>query len=480
MDGKVIILLVAMLVGITLSFGIAKLLFKNSLTFWVGVFFIIMVNISLLLEKFEFSQNPIVDKVIGLVSIIASAIILMKIFDYLIGRSLRDLTHNIDDLASGNLQTNVDESFRNRKSEIGLISRSLDVMIANLKKSVNLAKMVSKGELYFDIEQLNPEGELDNALKEMVLKLREMSTNIKMASEQVGAGSRELSYTAQSIAQGANEQASASEEVASAMEQMSTTNEQNTENAERTDQIAKLVAKDIKLVNESITNTAMAMKNISEKITIINDIAEKTDILAINAAIEAARAGESGKGFAVVATEVRDLAEHSQKAAEDIERVTKESMLKVNESKELLDKILPEVQSTSALVNEISAATKEQSNGIHEVNTGIQQLSSVVQENSASSEQMAASSEELSAQSDQLNQTMSFFKVTKEEKQSFSKDEIQKQIAALSKLLNESSDANPTSPLIKKTRPKASNSPINIKNKEGINIKLSDEDFDVY
>ena len=127
----------------------------------------------------------------------------MKAFDYLIGKSLRDLTRDIDKLASGKLQIVVNENYKKRKSEIGLISRSIDQMIFNLKKSVHLAKMVSKGELYFEIEQLNPDGELDSALKDMVLKLREMSINIKLASEQVGAGSRELSSTAQAIAQGA-------------------------------------------------------------------------------------------------------------------------------------------------------------------------------------------------------------------------------------------------------------------------------------
>lgn len=474
MGTEVLKLIGVLLFGIGISVVIIRTMFKKSLSFWVGVFFLFMVNLTVILTRIEFSENLIVDKLVGLVAILISSVLLLKIFDIIIGKALRDLTEQIDELASGKLDIEINENFKGRKSEIGLISNSLSSMIDNLKNSVDLAKMVSKGELYSDLNNLNDEGELDSALKNMVLKLREISENIKLASDQVGAGSRELSSTAQTISQGANEQASAAEEVASAMEQMATTNEQNTENSERTDAIAQIVAKDITIVNESISKTTKAMSNIAEKISIINDIAEKTDILAINAAIEAARAGESGKGFAVVAAEVRDLAEHSQKAADEIETVTKESMEQVNNSKNLLDKILPEVQRTSTLVNEISASTKEQSNGITEVNSGIQQLSSVIQQNSASSEEMAASSEELSAQADQLNQSISFFKLTQHEQSLVSKDEIQNQINALTKLLNKQNSSETAS---KNTSPGKTKF-LNKNMTNGVNIDLSDDDFD--
>lgn len=476
METNIFVLIGAMIFGIAISAFLARLLFKKSLTFWVGVFFILMVNLTLILTTIEFSSNQIIDRFVGLVTIILSALALMKAFDKLIGESLRNLTKDIDTLASGKLNIAIDKKLMQRNSEIGLISRSMNTMVQNLKESVNLAKMVSKGELYINLEALNKEGDLDMALEGMVLKLREMSENIKLAAEQVGAGSRELSATAQTIAQGANEQASASEQVASAMEEMATSNQQNTENAERTDSIAKVVAHDIQIVNESISKTTSAMANIAEKISIINDIAEKTDILAINAAIEAARAGESGKGFAVVAAEVRDLAEHSQKAADEIESVTKDSMSQVNASKDLLDKILPEVQRTSILVNEISAATKEQSTGITEVNTGVQQLSSVVQQNSASSEEMAASSEELSAQADQLNQSISFFKLSIEERTQISKDEIQNQIKSLQKLLEGNAESTSSS-----SSKSGSNLGTQIsKNHGGVNINLKDDDFDTF
>lgn len=429
------LLLIVVIVGTAIALTSFRLLFKRGISFITGVFFIIQSILVVIMLRVNIVENQVIDRFLGLGLIILSGIAMAYFYDKVVGSTFREMTGKINTLASGRLDIKIDDKHKNLKSEAGEIARSLEDMVYSLNKSVELVKMVSNGELYFDIKQLNEHAELDLALKSMVTKLREMSTNIKMAAEQVGVGSRELSYTAQALAQGANEQASSSEEIASTMEEMQVTNNQNTENAERTDQIAKEVAISIEQVNKSIEETNQAMNNIAERISIINDIAEKTDILAINAAIEAARAGESGKGFAVVASEVRDLAEHSQQAAEEIERVSISSKEKVQGSKNLLEKVYPEILKTSVLVNEISAATREESKGIHEINQGIQQLSSVIQQNSASSEQMAASSEELNAQSDQLNESIRFFKLVKNEKETQSESEIRNQIEKLNKIL---------------------------------------------
>jgi methyl-accepting chemotaxis protein len=153
------------------------------------------------------------------------------------------------------------------------------------------------------------------------------------------------------------------------------------------------------------------MKEIAEKITIIEEIARKTDLLALNAAVEAARAGEHGKGFAVVASEVRKLAERSQAAAADINKLTQSGVNVAQNAGDMLLKLVPDIRKTAELVQEIAAASVEQNTGAVQVNKAIQQLDQVIQQNASASEEVAAAAEELSSQAQQLQAAIAFFKV---------------------------------------------------------------------
>lgn len=278
---------------------------------------------------------------------------------------------------------------------------------------VKFAKEIADGNLEakIDVDQKDEVGMLAKALQEMVGKIKDIVSSIIESADYIATASQELSSASEIVSQGASEQAASSEEVSSSIEEMSASIQQNTDNAHQTEKIATKSVIGIEDGNAAGKKTVAAMQLIAEKISIINEIANKTDLLAINAAIEAARAGEHGKGFAVVATEVRKLAERSQIAAKEIDEVSSESVKIAEQSFHILAEIVPQIQNTAKLVQEIAASSTEQSSGTGQISTAIQQLNQVTQQNASSAEEMATSSEELAAQAETLKDIISFFHI---------------------------------------------------------------------
>lgn len=280
-------------------------------------------------------------------------------------------------------------------------------------KGVAFAKTLSEGDLTqtVDVYQKDEIGILAEALRNMKDKLTDVVSDVQSATDNVAAGSEELSASSESLSQGATEQAASIEEVSSSMEQMAANISQNAENAKETDTLATKAASDAKESGNAVGQTVDAMKSIAEKISIIEEIARQANLLALNAAIEAARAGEHGKGFAVVAAEVRKLAERSGTAAAEISELSSNSVEVAEKAGNMLEALVPAIEKTASLVQEITAASNEQNAGASQINTAISQLDSVIQQNASASEEMASTSEELSSQGQQLQMTMSFFTV---------------------------------------------------------------------
>jgi methyl-accepting chemotaxis protein len=278
---------------------------------------------------------------------------------------------------------------------------------------VNTSEKIANGDLNVEIKVLSNDevGRLALAQRKMLESLRNIVEQVMNISGYLSNASNEMSSTAQQISQGANDQASSVEEVSSSMEEMSSNIAHNTDNAKGTEKIALISVQEVRKGNESTLEAAKSMHEIAEKISIISEIASQTNLLALNAAVEAARAGEHGKGFAVVAAEVRKLAERSHIAAEEINRLSDSGLRISEEAGKMLQNIVPEIEKTSGMIQEIAAASQEQSTGAEQINNALAQLNQITQQNASASEELASSSEELSAQAEQLKDMISFFRL---------------------------------------------------------------------
>jgi len=290
------------------------------------------------------------------------------------------------------------------------------LITSGVKQGVGIAEKLAEGDLTVNVDeklvnQKDEIGQLAKAMQKMVGKLRDLISNVKDGADNIAAASQQMSSGSQEMSQGSSEQASSAEEVSSSMEEMTSNIQQNTDNAKQTEQISQKAAERIRQGNEASQQSVQSMRDIADKITIINDIAFQTNILALNAAVEAARAGEYGKGFAVVAEEVRKLAERSAEAASEIDEKSKSGVEISEKAGKELEEIVPEIEKTSKLVQEITAASNEMNSGAEQVNSALQQLNQVTQQNASSSEELATSAEELSSQAEQLQQLVNYFKV---------------------------------------------------------------------
>ncbi|MDX9709439.1 MAG: methyl-accepting chemotaxis protein [Trichloromonas sp.] len=320
--------------------------------------------------------------------------------------AMNDVTQLSEEISQGNLALEV----RDRSPQDRLM-QSLRGMIEGLNGVAGLTGEIAGGNLLVEVKERSEKDKLLISLREMVTSLRRVVLQVRTAADNVTSGSQQLSATSQEMSQGATEQAAAAEEASSSMEQMAANIRQNAENAMQTEKIALKSADVARKGGEAVSATVSAMKEIAGKISIIEEIARQTNLLALNAAIEAARAGEHGKGFAVVAAEVRKLAERSQKAAAEISELSGTSVGVAETAGNMLGQMLPDIQRTAELVQEITAASKEQDTGAEQVNQAIQQLDQVIQQNASASEEMASTSEELSSQAEQLQEIIAFFRI---------------------------------------------------------------------
>lgn len=283
---------------------------------------------------------------------------------------IRDMNSTIRELATGNLNIKVSEELINKKDEVGQIAHSIQTLIIEMQKTVSAINRCSQ-------------------------ELAAISDGLVDKSDQ-------LSTTA-------NDQAASTEELASSMEEITSNISQSTANSKQTESIAQATANSISNTNRSMQESLTAIRSISQKINIINDIAFQTNILALNAAVEAARAGEAGRGFSVVATEVRKLAERSKVAADEIVKIAQQGLQLTESANKSLENTLPSIEKTVTLVQEINAGNIEQLSGSEQVNMAIQELNIQTQKTASTAEELTNQSNALKQNSSELLKNVSFF-----------------------------------------------------------------------
>ncbi|MCG8702077.1 MAG: Cache 3/Cache 2 fusion domain-containing protein [Bacteroidales bacterium] len=416
-----------------------------------------------------------------LLSLIA-IFILARLISNNINQGLKKITRFANQLAQGKLTAKTD---LNQQDEIGKMAMVLENMAYRLRQSADLAQTVAKGKLkyaetmlknhgngdldsalrnmvsrlndssklaqkvakgyLFNSEQVKKQdiGELDEAIYSMIETIKGVISEITTGANYVTTAAQELSRSSIQISTGANRQSTSIEEVSTSIEEMTSTITQNTENSQETNRIAQKASLDIENGYKAIEANLRLMKQIADKILVISEIADRIDLLAINAAIEAARAGEQGKGFAVVAAEIRKLAESSHNASKEIEELSALSVESSDNSSQVLNEIVPLTRKTSNLVEEIAAASLEQQTNAEHINTAIQELNDVTQANTSASEELAASAEQLSSQSTKLIQTISFFKTEEqfENVDDIDKNTLVEALEALKKLNHVNAEA---------------------------------------
>jgi hypothetical protein len=238
-------------------------------------------------------------------------------------------------------------------------------------------------------------------------RLTRLLRDLGAASAGLTSMSSNLQRRAEELSQGATEQAGTLQEIVSSLQAVDSNVKQNADRARETAGVSTQVRTMAVEGGDAVRQTLVAMRQIAQKINVVEDIAYQTNLLALNAAIEAARAGTQGKGFAVVASEVRKLAERSQTAAHQINGLASSSVDVAENAGGIIDRIVPMIERTADLVQEIAAASQEQRSATHQINIGVSQLDQVVHLNASSSTDLAATATETASRAASLDDLIS-------------------------------------------------------------------------
>lgn len=289
------------------------------------------------------------------------------------------------------------------------------IVVDPIKKISRFTNDFADGKLFSNaIDDINSDNEIEvlkDNLKEMQKKVSSVLNTIINDSNFISKNSLIMRSSIAKVSDDAQSQSATVEQISASIDTMSEAIEANTTKAKETQVNSNAIAEDIHTVTTASSNTLECIKNVIDKVRVINEITSRTDLLAINASVEAARAGENGKGFSVVAAEIRKLAERCQQASLEINISSAESLKITEHSVELIDKISPRIQEAAAKVSEISDSCSEQLVQTLAMRRAIEQLVEITQNNTLSAEGLNDFVSKIYQKLLDLTKTVTFFKI---------------------------------------------------------------------
>lgn len=398
--------------------------------------------------------------------VIASAVaIAAAFFSFMrISRPITDITFAMNGLAAGDKDSAIPHS--GRKDEIGEMAAAVAVFRDNAIERERLEQETEANRSLSERERLEHEAQKAKEAEEIRFAVESLGAGLKQLSQGnmtcrlniafaerldglrgdfnesvatlqaalrsvgenarvIDAGASEILAAAGDLSRRTEQQASSVEETAAALEQVTTAVKDSAHRAAEAGRLVERARESAEMSGQIVTRTVLAVQDIEKSaneisniISVIDEIAFQTNLLALNAGVEAARAGDAGKGFAVVAQEVRELAQRSASAAKEIKGLINRSGEQVREGVTLVGKtgealagIVEEVREINRHVSSIAVSTREQSTGLSEINAAVNLMDQGTQKNAAMVEQTTAASDSLASQATALNRLLTQFKL---------------------------------------------------------------------